>query len=476
MINSNPETVSTDYDTSDKLYFEPLTREDVLHILETEKPKGIIVQFGGQTPLNLAVPLEKAGAVILGTSPDAIDLAEDRKRFQQLLQKLDLKQPRNATAFTVEEALEAAETIGYPVVVRPSYVLGGRAMEIVYDQSMLCQFMETAVHVSPGHPILIDDFLEDAIELDVDAISDGELTVVGGIMEHIEEAGIHSGDSSCVLPPIGIARDVQAEIKRQTKLLAKELGVVGLMNVQFALQKGDIHILEVNPRASRTVPFVSKAIGVPLAKLATKVMLGMSLRELGFETEIEPRHVSVKEAVFPFSRFPKVDILLGPEMKSTGEVMGIGDNFAIAFAKAQSAASYELPTAGTVFISVHERDKPAVLPVAAKFSALGFQLVATKGTAAFLKDHGIAVQNVFKLKEGRPHVVDHIKNGKIQLVINTSLGQKTFSDSYEIRRTTLVYNIPYTTTIAAARAMAEAVEELQRGDWDVKTIQEYHAK
>ncbi len=476
MINSNPETVSTDYDTSDKLYFEPLTREDVLHILETEKPKGMIVQFGGQTPLNLAVPLEKAGAGILGTAPDAIDLAEDRKRFQQLLQKLNLKQPRNATAFTVQEALEAAAAIGYPVVVRPSYVLGGRAMEIVYDQSMLCEFMETAVDVSPGHPILIDEFLEDAIELDVDAICDGRLTVVGGIMEHIEEAGIHSGDSSCVLPPIGIARDVQEEIKRQTRLLARELGVVGLMNIQFALQKGNIYILEVNPRASRTVPFVSKAIGVPLAKLATKVMLGMTLQELGFDAEIEPRHVSVKEAVFPFSRFPKVDILLGPEMKSTGEVMGIGDNFGVAFAKAQSAAGYELPTGGTVFISVHDRDKPAVLPVAAKFSKLGFQLIATKGTAGFLRDHGIAVQSVYKLKEGRPHVVDHIKNGKIQLVINTSLGKKTSSDAYEIRRTTLIYNIPYTTTIAAARAMAEAVEELQRGDWDVKTIQEYHAK
>lgn len=476
MVNSNPETVSTDYDTSDKLYFEPLTREDVLHILETENPMGIIVQFGGQTPLNLAVPLEKAGARILGTSPDAIDLAEDRKRFQQMLRKLQLKQPRNATAFTVEEALDAARAIGYPVVVRPSYVLGGRAMEIVYDDAMLKEFMKTAVHVSPGHPILIDQFLEDAVEVDVDAISDGEMTVVGGIMEHIEQAGIHSGDSACVLPPISISRELQEEIKRQTKLMARELGVVGLMNVQFAIQHGKIYILEVNPRASRTIPFVSKAIGIPLAKLATKVMLGKSLQDLGFVKEIEPKHISVKESVFPFSRFPNVDILLGPEMKSTGEVMGIGPNFGIAFAKGQAAVGYELPLKGTVFISVRDHDKPAVLHVARKFADLGFHLIATAGTAAFLRDNEVHAENVFKLKEGRPNVVDHIKNGKIQLVINTSLGKKTSSDSFEIRRTTLAYNIPYTTTIAGAHAMALAVEELQRGDWDVKTIQEYHAE
>ncbi len=474
MVNSNPETVSTDYDTSDKLYFEPLTREDVLHIIETEKPLGLIVQFGGQTPLNLAVPLEKAGAKILGTSPDAIDLAEDRKRFQHMLHKLQLRQPRNGTAFTVEEALEVAGTIGYPVVVRPSYVLGGRAMEIVYDDSMLRQFMQTAVHVSPGHPILIDQFLEDAIELDVDAISDGHLTVIGGIMEHIEQAGIHSGDSACVLPPISISRELQEEVKRQTKLMAAELGVVGLMNVQFAIQKGDIYILEVNPRASRTIPFVSKAIGFPLAKLATKVMLGKSLKELGFDREIEPKHLSVKEAVFPFSRFPSVDILLGPEMKSTGEVMGIGSSFGIAFAKAQAAAGYELPTQGTVFISVHDQDKLRVLPVAESFKKLGFRLIGSSGTATYLRDHGIPTETVFKLKEGRPHVVDRIKNGEVQLVINTSLGKKTSSDAYEIRRTTLVYNIPYTTTIAGAKALAEAVAELQSGDWDVKTLQEYH--
>lgn len=474
MVNSNPETVSTDYDTSDKLYFEPLTREDVLHIMETEKPKGLIVQFGGQTPLNLAVSLANAGATILGTSPDAIDRAEDRKRFQELLQKLHLKQPRNATAFTVEEALAAARSIGFPVVVRPSYVLGGRAMEIVYDELMLREFMKTAVHVSPGHPILIDQFLEDAVELDVDALSDGRTTVVGGIMEHIEQAGIHSGDSACVLPPISIPPEIQEEIRRQTKLLAQELGVVGLMNIQYAIQRGEIFVLEVNPRASRTIPFVSKAIGVPLAKMATRVMLGKTLKELGFEREPEPSHVSVKESVFPFSRFPDVDILLGPEMKSTGEVMGIGPTFGIAFAKSQAAAGFELPRTGTVFISVHDADKEKVLPVARKFADLGFRLIATSGTMHFLLDHGVPAERVYKLKEGRPHVLDRIKNGEIHLVINTSLGKKTSSDSYEIRRTTLVYNIPYTTTIAGAKALAEAVGELQQGDWDVRTIQEYH--
>jgi carbamoyl-phosphate synthase large subunit len=474
MVNSNPETVSTDYDTSDKLYFEPLTREDVLNILESEKPKGLIVQFGGQTPLNLAVPLEKAGAQILGTSPEAIDRAEDRKRFQQLLHKLCLKQPENATAFTVQEAFEAADGIGFPVVVRPSYVLGGRAMEIVYDKSRLEEFMKTAVLVSPGHPILIDKFLEDAIEIDVDAISDGRVTVIGGIMEHIEQAGIHSGDSACVLPPISVSKEMQEEIRRQTRLLAEELGVIGLMNIQFAIQNGEVFILEVNPRASRTVPFVSKAIGRPLAKLATKVMLGKTLKQLGFEREIEPRHISVKEAVFPFSRFPKVDTLLGPEMKSTGEVMGIGENFGIAFAKAQAAAGYELPKSGTVFISVHDGDKVKALPVAKRFVQLGFKLIATSGTARFLEQSGIAADRVYKLREGRPHVVDKIKSGEIQLVVNTTLGKKTTSDSYEIRRTTLIYNIPYATTVAGAQAIAEAVLALQKCDWDVRTLQEYH--
>ncbi len=476
MVNSNPETVSTDYDTSDKLYFEPLTREDVLHIMETEKPMGMIVQFGGQTPLNLAVPLEKCGAKILGTSPDAIDLAEDRKRFQQMLQKLGLQQPRNATAFTYEDALDAARQIGYPVVVRPSYVLGGRAMEIVFDDAMLQSFMETAVHVSPGHPILIDQFLEDAVELDVDALSDGETTVIGGIMEHIEQAGIHSGDSSCVLPPITVSLELQEEIRRQTRLMARELGVIGLMNVQFAIKDGKIFILEVNPRASRTVPFVSKAVGVPLAKLATRVMLGKSLKELGFDREVIPRHVSVKESVFPFGRFPGVDLLLGPEMKSTGEVMGIGHNFGIAFAKAQAATGYRLPVRGTIFISVHDTDKPGIVETARKFERLGFRLIATSGTARYLSEHGVTAERVHKLNEGRPNAVDLIKNNEIQLVINTSLGKKTHSDAYEIRWTTLTYNVPYTTTVAGARALAEAVEELQKGDWGVKTIQEYHAE
>ncbi|MGC8720339.1 MAG: carbamoyl-phosphate synthase large subunit [Thermodesulforhabdaceae bacterium] len=485
MVNSNPETVSTDYDTSDKLYFEPLTREDVLSIVEEESRsldggsrllKGLIVQFGGQTPLNLAVPLERAGVPILGTSPDAIDRAEDRKRFQELLNKLGLKQPENATAMTVEEALEASHRIGYPVVVRPSYVLGGRAMEIVYDPESLKEFMEHAIHVSPGHPILIDKFLEDAIELDVDAISDGETTVVGGIMEHIEAAGIHSGDSACVIPPISIPEEIQQEIIRQTKLIAQELGVIGLMNIQFAIQKGVIYILEVNPRASRTVPFVSKAIGVPLAKLATKIMLGKKLKELGFTKEVRPSHISVKESVFPFNRFPGVDILLGPEMKSTGEVMGIDRSFGMAFAKAQMAVGFKLPLTGTVFISVHDRDKPKAIDVARGFHDLGFKIIATKGTADYLREHGIPAERVFKIREGRPHVVDYIKNGAVHLVINTSLGKKTYSDSKMVRRATLLYNIPYATTISGAMALVKAIAALQSGDWDVCSLQEYHAK
>lgn len=473
MINSNPETVSTDYDTSDKLYFEPLTREDVLHIVEKEKPQGIIVQFGGQTPLNLAGALQRAGAPIVGTSPDAIDLAEDRKRFQHLLHSLGLKQPENATALTAREAAEVARRIGYPVVVRPSYVLGGRAMEIVYDESTLCRFVDVAAAVSPGHPILIDKFLEDAVELDVDAICDGEITFIGGILEHIEAAGIHSGDSACVLPPVHLSRDVQEEVKRQTRLLAHELGVVGLMNVQFAIQKNTIYVLEVNPRASRTVPFVSKAIGVPLAKIATKVMLGHKLRDLGFTREREPRHVSVKESVFPFSRFPGVDIFLGPEMKSTGEVMGIDRNFGLAYAKAQMAAGYTLPLSGTVFVSVHDKDKEAVVPIARAFHHMGFALIATAGTSARLADHGVPAKQVPKLSEGRPHVLDYMKNRDVHLVINTSFGPKTYSDAYRIRRATVSYNLPYATTVAAAQAMVDAVAALRQVDWQVRAIQDY---
>jgi carbamoyl-phosphate synthase large subunit len=475
MVNSNPETVSTDYDTSDKLYFEPLTFEDVLHIVQREKPEGIIVQFGGQTPLNLAVPLAGAKAPIIGTTPDSIDRAEDRQRFQGLLNKLGLRQPKNAIASTAAEALEAAGQIGYPVLVRPSYVLGGRAMEIVYQREQLEAFIHQAVHVAPGHPILVDQFLQDAIEIDVDAISDGNITVIGGIMEHIEEAGIHSGDSACVLPPISISREITEEIKAQTKALARELEVVGLMNIQYAVKDNLLYVLEVNPRASRTAPFVSKAIGVPLAKLATKIMLGKSLAELGFTREVEPSHLAVKESVFPFIRFPNIDILLGPEMKSTGEVMGIDRTFGMAFAKAQLAAGYSLPLQGNVFISVRDQDKPAILKVAKDFAKLGFKIYATQGTSAFLSQHGLENVMVPKLSEGRPHVIDHIKNEEINLVINTSTGRKTVSDAYLIRRATLVYNLPYATTIAGARAFVQAIAAICDGELQVTSLQEYHA-
>jgi carbamoyl-phosphate synthase large subunit len=474
MVNSNPETVSTDYDTSDKLYFEPLTLEDVLHIIQREAPDGLIVQFGGQTPLNLAVPLAEAGAPILGTTPDSIDQAEDRERFQVLLKKLGLRQPINAIAASPSEALKAAAEIGYPVLVRPSYVLGGRAMEIVYEKDQLEAFIQEAVHVSPGHPILVDQFLQDAIEIDVDAISDGTTTVIGGIMEHIEEAGIHSGDSACVLPPISVSADLLEEIKLQTRALAKELRVVGLMNIQYAIKDNLLYVLEVNPRASRTAPFVSKAIGVPLAKLATKIMLGKTLDELGFTQEVEPEHLAVKESVFPFIRFPDIDILLGPEMKSTGEVMGIDRTFGMAFAKAQLAAGYSLPLKGNVFISVRDSDKPAILPVAQEFARVGFGIYATVGTSAFLSKGGVENRMVAKLKEGRPHVIDHIKNEEINLVINTSTGRKTVSDAYLIRRATLVYNLPYATTIAGARALVQAIDALSSGELQVTSLQEYH--
>ena len=474
MINSNPETVSTDYDTSDKLFFEPLTLEDVLHILDREKPLGVIVQFGGQTPLNLAKGLEAAGAKILGTSPDAIDRAEDRKRFQEIVDLLDLKQPVNDTAMNTEEAVRAAAIIGYPVVVRPSYVLGGRSMEIVYDEKTLRSFMERALLVSPGHPILIDQFLEDAIEVDVDALSDGHETVVCGIMEHIEAAGIHSGDSACILPPMTLAPEMISLIEKLTKKIAAELGVVGLMNIQYAIKDGNLFILEVNPRASRTVPFVSKAIGVPLAKLATKVMLGKSLQELGFTKTIQPKHISVKEAVFPFSRFPNVDVLLGPEMKSTGEVMGIDASFGMAYAKSQLAAGFKLPLAGQVYISVHDIHKERTVPIARAFQDMGFQLVGTRGTAAFLNDYGVTIKAINKLSEGRPHVLDYIKNGEIQLMINTSVGRKSSYDGYNIRRGALIYNVPYTTTLAGAKAMSEAILALKENDWQVVAIQDYH--
>ena len=476
MVNSNPETVSTDYDTSDKLFFEPVTLEDVLHILKAEKPDGVIVQFGGQTPLNLARGLEAAGAPILGTSPDAIDRAEDRKRFQEIVHRLKLRQPDNDTAMDTEEAIRVAERIGYPVLVRPSYVLGGRSMEIIYDTESLRQFMVRALLVSPGHPILIDKFLEDAIEVDVDAISDGKTTVVAGIMEHIEEAGIHSGDSACVLPTITFSPELLLTIEQQTKLIAEELHVVGLMNIQYAIKDGELYVLEVNPRASRTIPFVSKAIGVPLAKLATKVMLGKTLQELGFTKPIRPKHISVKEAVFPFNRFPNADILLGPEMKSTGEVMGIDHSFGIAFAKSQMAAGFKMPLSGRVFLSVHDHYKERIVPVAELFAEMGFQIAATGGTAARLREHGISVEMILKVSEGRPNVVDHIKNGDIQLVINVSLGRRSSEDAYHIRRGALLYNILYTTTISGARATAMAIQALKKETWGVTPLQAYHVR
>jgi len=475
MVNCNPETVSTDYDTSDRLYFEPLTYEDVLSIVDIEKPTGVIVQFGGQTPLKLAVALEKAGVPIIGTSPDSIDRAEDRERFQEMLHKLGLKQPENGTARSFEEAEKVADRIGYPVVVRPSYVLGGRAMEIVYDVDNLRRYMHTAVQASPEHPILIDKFLDEAIEIDVDALCDGTDVVIGGIMEHIEEAGIHSGDSACSLPPYSISREVEAEIRRQTVLMALELNVKGLMNVQFALKDGVVYIIEVNPRASRTSPFVSKATGRPLAKIAASIMGGRSLQEQGITADIRISHVAVKESVFPFVKFPGVDTLLGPEMKSTGEVMGIDNNFARAFAKAQIGAGTKLPTSGRVFISVKDADKKHLVPIARNLYNAGFQIVATRGTATFLKDKGVEVQMVNKVLEGRPHIVDSIKNGDISMVINTTHGAQAVADSFSIRRETLTHGITYFTTVAAARAAVDAILAIRQDGLDVKPLQEYLA-
>ncbi len=473
MVNSNPETVSTDYDTSDKLYFEPLTREDVLHIVETEKPFGVIVQFGGQTPLNLSTPLFKAGVPILGTQPESIDRAEDRKLFQAMLHKLGLIQPENGTATSVAEAVAVAETIGYPVVVRPSYVLGGRAMKIVYDPSELESFTLLAIAASPDHPVLIDKFLEDAIEVDVDAISDGTATIIGGIMEHIEEAGIHSGDSACVLPPYSLKPEILEEITRATKAMAAELNVIGLMNVQYAVKNDSLFVLEVNPRASRTIPFVSKATGVPLAKLATKIMLGKTLKALGLITEKVPSHISVKEAVMPFNRFPDVDTLLGPEMKSTGEVMGIDEDLGSAYAKAQLGAGQNIPLDGTVFISVKDRDKPGALIVARQLYEIGFALMTTRGTGLYFENNGIPSRVVNKVSVGRPHVVDAIMNREIQLILNTGFGNETKRDGYHLRRAAIKYNIPYTTTLAGALALAKAIAAMKQKDLSVKSLQEY---
>ena len=474
MVNSNPETVSTDYDTSDRLYFEPLTREDVLNIVEQEKPVGIIVQFGGQTPLNLSVPLSEAGVKILGTSPDSIDRAEDRERFQVMLKKLQILQPENGIAVNKQEAIQIADRIGYPVVVRPSFVLGGRAMEIVYDRKDLEYYMETAVQVSPGKPVLVDRFLDGAVEIDVDAISDGHDTIIGGIMEHIEEAGIHSGDSACVLPPVSLEPEILETIMEHTRALAKELSVVGLMNIQYAVRDGIIYVIEVNPRASRTVPFVSKATGVPLANMATRVIMGKTLKSLGLTQEVVPEYVSVKEAVFPFSRFPGVDTILGPEMKSTGEVMGIDHNFGLAFGKSQVAAGQEIPLSGTVFISVKDTDKAAALPVAMGLLNLGFKILATRGTSRFLMENGVNNQWVNKVREGRPHVVDMIKNGEIHLVVNTTSDKKAMAESYSIRRASLTLNVPYTTTLAGAKATLLAIRSMTEEDMTVRTIQEYH--
>jgi carbamoyl-phosphate synthase large subunit len=475
MVNCNPETVSTDYDTSDRLYFEPLSLEDVLNIAERERPHGVIVQFGGQTPLKLAIPLERAGVKILGTSPDAIDRAEDRERFKQLLQRLGLNQPPNGTAASVAEAVRIARQIGYPVLVRPSYVLGGRAMEIVYDEASLQDYMARAVQASPEHPVLVDKFLEDAIEMDVDALCDGRRVVIGGIMEHIEEAGIHSGDSACSLPPRSVGKPLLDAIREQTAAMALELGVIGLINVQFAIKDGVVYVLEVNPRASRTVPFVSKAIGVPLAKLAAKIMTGISLEELGFTEERTLHHVAVKEAVLPFVKFPGVDALLGPEMKSTGEVMGIDREFGLAFAKSQVGASGALPIEGTVFLSVRDKDKPHITPLARQLGDLGFRLVATAGTASVLQAAGVSVEPVAKVIDGvRPHIVDKMKNGEVGLVINTPEGHHARLDSYSIRRTAVSMGIPYFTTMAAAQAAVEAIRAMRHGKLRAKALQEYH--
>jgi len=476
MVNSNPETVSTDYDTSDRLYFEPLTREDVLNIIELEKPDGVIVQFGGQTPLNLAVALDKTGVQIIGTSPDAIDRAEDRKRFQQLLQKLGLKQPENGTVNSLEDALKEVERIGYPVVMRPSYVLGGRDMKIVYNDQGLREFMARPTIKNSEHPVLLDRFLKDAVEVDVDAISDGKMTVIGGIMEHIEEAGIHSGDSACVLPPHTLSDNMIVEITRATKAMAGELGVIGLMNVQYAVKDEELYILEVNPRASRTVPFVSKATGVPLAKLATKAMMGISLEELGFTQEVAISHWAVKEAVFPFDRFENVDTLLGPEMKSTGEVMGIDDDLGLALAKAQQAANQQIPESGCVFISVRRGDKEPLLPVVKSLLARGFTVLATDGTAEKLSGYGVDCEQINKISQGRPHILDKIKDGQVQWIINTSSGNRTTEDSYRIRRAALDYHIPYTTTVSGAVSMAQAIIATAEQEVGVKTVQEFSAK
>jgi carbamoyl-phosphate synthase large subunit len=472
MVNCNPETVSTDYDTSDRLYFEPLTLEDVLEIVHKERPEGVIVQYGGQTPLKLARALEAAGVPIIGTTPDAIDLAEDRERFQVLIQELGLRQPSNCTAREVDEAVRLAADIGYPVVVRPSYVLGGRAMEIVYGEEDLRRYMQAALIASPDAPVLLDRFLDDAVEVDVDAVADGELVVIGGIMEHIEQAGVHSGDSACSLPPFSLSSAAQEVLREQTVKLGRALGVVGLMNIQFAIQGEQVYVLEVNPRASRTVPFVSKATGLPLAKIAARCMVGLKLSEQGADRERIPSYFSAKEAVFPFIKFPGVDPLLGPEMKSTGEVMGVAETFGEAFAKCQLAAGVALPRSGRAFISVRDADKPGAVEVAHALLDSGFEILATTGTAGVLEAAGIACQRVNKVLEGRPHIVDMIKNGQVDLIVNTTEGKQAIADSASIRRTALQHKISYTTTLAGARATCLALKYLDHVT--VNRLQDLH--
>ncbi len=482
MVNSNPETVSTDYDTSDRLYFEPLTKEDVLNIIEAEQPEGIIIQFGGQTPLKLAVPLqayldaqgENTSTKIWGTSPDSIDMAENRERFELVLRQLGIQQPENGMARNYDDALHVANRIGYPVVVRPSYVLGGRAMEIVYSDTELERYMTYAVQVEPDHPILIDKFLENAVEVDVDAIADASgMVTIGGIMEHIEQAGIHSGDSACSLPYVSLTEPTLATIRQWTIELAQALKVIGLMNIQFAVQGDQVYILEANPRASRTVPFVAKATGVPLAGYAARIMSGETLVGLDYTEEVIPTHIAVKEAVLPFDKFPGTDTILGPEMRSTGEVMGIDVEFGRAYAKAELAAGQKLPLSGTVFVSMNNRDKLAVVPIVRDFIALGFQVIATSGTQKVLADQGLVVESVLKLHEGRPNVVDIIKNGQIQLIINTPSGEEAQLDDKLIRRTALVYKIVTVTTISGAKATVAAIKSLQSQPLEVKALQDY---
>ena len=476
MINSNPETVSTDFDISDKLYFEPLTFEDVIEIVRWERPKGVVVQLGGQTPLRLTKPLEAAGVPILGTAPDSIDIAEDRGRFEALVDRLGITQPANGTARSVEEAVKVAERIGFPVLVRPSYVLGGRAMEIVYDQGSLRDYFEKAARVAPEHPVLIDRFLEDAFEGDVDALADGTRCVIGGVMQHIEDAGVHSGDSACVMPPYLIGDRQVDEMRRYTKAFAAALGVVGLINVQYAIKDGVVYVLEVNPRGSRTVPFVSKATGVSLAKLAAAVMTGHTLDELGVPDDLPLPGVAVKEAVFPFTKLPGVDTILGPEMRSTGEVMGLADSFGMAFAKAQIAADGSLPLAGGIFVTVNDSDKPTVLPIARRFHELGFRLTATEGTARYLRSRGVPAERVAKVHEGRPNAIDLIVSGEVQLLINTPLGKFTQADDYAIRRAALMHRVPYTTTMSAASAACDAIIALRSRTGSVRSLQEWHER